>query len=305
MERRARDTNSLASKMNQKQILPSQQNSPLKPQNKSTLVQKLGQCKPGVLLTLCILALAPGIIGIPIQWIMGYNNPNLSVVQEWGEVSTSLDPDIRIEQVSGQPVIVNNDVITTFKITKANQNIKAYVDLTVETVDELTGEEDNEYQFFNMGFDCYEVWFSSVASFYKNIQSSDNFRVTPDLEVSMYDSLDDYYYYLDDQGKTVQEQRELYKRDNPSFYPTIEILNNGSESQSGIVSFLVTNPSDAKDYDRLHGTVNIIFKKDGQVVFGDLYDYSSPSAIQSKAFAYTPPIQLPQYDEVEVISLHS
>lgn len=266
---------------------------------------RLGRYKPGVLLTLCVLTLVPSLIGIPLDLIMGRHNQALRV-QEWSEdITSSLDPEIKIEQISPKPVVINNDVITTFKVTKANQDTSAYVDLIVETVDELRDEEDNDYYYFRMGFGCDSVWISSTANFYKTPQSSDSFNVSPELEISMYDSWSSYYHYLEDQEKTSEEWLELYKRDNPSYYPTIEILNNGVESQSGIVSFLVTNPSNAKDYDPLHGTVNIVFKKDGQVVFGDLYNYSSSSPIQSKAFAYTPEIQLPEYDEVEIISLHS
>lgn len=95
--------------------------------------------------------------------------------------------------------------------------------------------------------------------------------------------------------------RKALKNDPSYARRKIEVVDDGVKEQDGFVMAKITQPADASSY----GEVNVIFKKDGKVVFADTSDYSYNGSDEGGtfSFAYTAPYKLPAYDEVVIEDL--
>ncbi len=269
----------------------------------------LSRQKPGLLMTLATLFLVPSVIGFVGDLVSNRLHSGPFVIEEttweWGNTGSG---DLSIDQI-GPTVVLKDEAITTFKIQKNNPDYRSYLSLEVETTNTLTDEETTDWPRVGaMGFDCSEIWVSSVAHFYYEApKSSEQIEVDVDLTEEYSDYIGNYFYPYEEENTTLSTQELIarYKEEFPADYATIQVDSTGVEAQSGIVTYTVTNPDTVRDYDTLYGSVNIVFKKNGQVVFGVVESYSTSSSVRSKTFAYSPNIQLPEYDEVEIINMHS
>lgn len=288
---------------------------PLKQETSSSLSPQSGlkgwlsRQKPGLIMTVAALFLVPSTIGFVGDLVSNRLHSGPFVIEEtaweWGDTGSG---DLSVDQI-GPTVLLQDEAITTFKIQKSNPDYRSYVSLEVETINTLTDEERTDWpQVGTMGFGCSEIWVSSVTHFYSGApKSSDQIEVDADLSEEYSDYIGTYYYPYDEESLSLStpELLERYKKEFPTEYATIQVDSTGVESQSGIVTYTVTNPDTIHEYDTLNGYVNIVFKKNDQVVFGVVEHYSTSSSVQSKTFAYSPNIQLPEYDEVEIINMHS
>ena len=196
----------------------------------------------------------------------------------------------------------DGNLLATISVTKPEDWEETYyTDLTMTA----SSPVDDQTEFLSipsMGFDCSQVYVTSVFPQFQTLDGLEDVTVTYEPNESQQDLLHDYEYLLNEPEMATHDTLlKAYRQSYPEHYNTIALLSDGSLEQSGVVSFQVTPGSSESAY--LDGDVNIVYKKDGQVVFGGLYNYSS-SATQSKIFAYTPPVAIPEYDSVEIIDLH-
>ncbi len=228
----------------------------------------------------------------------------------WG-ASTQYTPEIMTSAPAlANPVSVemqtpfitdSNDLIVNYKLTKSDPYARADLSLSAEAVSAM----DESYAYLGLaqyGFGLEEAWVSAVFEDYSlpsaGIEGIDIFT---DTDTTYTETIDDYSYLAYDASKaTAKDLLQEYQRQYPMSQASIKLLTDGAESQSGIVTFEVSLP---KSGDSISGQVNIVYKKDGQVVFGALYDVYSTSQSR-KSFAYTPEIQVPEYDEVEIINMY-
>ncbi len=266
----------------------------------------LSRQKPGILMTLAALFFTPSVIGMVGDLISNRISTSPGIIEEttWGWLESG-SGNLSIEQV-GSTVLIQDEAITTFHIQKANPAYRSYVELEVETTNLTNDDEVNDWPMVGaMGFECSEIWVSSVAHFYYDPpQSVEDIHVETDLTEEYSDYIGNYFYDENNE-QSYETLLNRYKEEFPSDYATIQIDSTGMETQSGIVTYTVTNPEGVQDYDTLYGSVNIVFKKDGQVVFGAVDHYSTSSNVRSKSFAYSPDVQIPSYDDVEIINMHS
>lgn len=108
---------------------------------------------------------------------------------------------------------------------------------------------------------------------------------------------DDYEYKITD----VDDAMTAYKRINPMDFYNLEITDDSVARQDGYITFMATTLDGDKEY--ISGKANVLFKKDGQVIFGDIVDYESPYETTAYKVNYHAQYPLPEYDEVEVIDM--
>lgn len=301
----------------------------------SSRQEKKSRFPLGLLASLCALLLVPSLVSVLFGAAF---HPGSSIAVGTAETfetaaadpgNTSIGaPSTQLTQLT--PVLVKDNLIVTYQIDKTK-----FADVSFSLDCEGQWGDYTDYGWVNsssMGFETPQVFVSAVLSVPDDISSEKALDATLTTSYKEYYTLSesDYDYlmddfYLDQEEKEVNMdpavQKEIsssaglydgdseyrtrfleqYRQFSPEKYSTLTLDSDSVDSQNGIVTFTVTNP--ASNY--ISGAVNIVYKKNGQVVFGDVYTYHSTSSTSSKTFAYTPPCELPAYDEVVLIDMHA
>lgn len=119
----------------------------------------------------------------------------------------------------------------------------------------------------------------------------------------------DYLSGDHDQADPATLQR-VYKAQNPDEYPDYQVTDGGFDQSDHTVTYTVARRYRHDDTDSyyLYTEAQILFKKDGEVVFADIVDVESdpeenPSEAKTFTRTYTPSYSIPEYDSVELKSL--
>lgn len=258
----------------------------------STPIQKTGASyHPGLIAFFALLLLLPGAVAAVLEdsrtgMTVGTGSPE-TAVQTYDSVYTD------VTQLD--PILVGDNLIVTYQIDKTG-----LADVSYSLEAQATFGDDPEYDFVNLasiGFETPQIFVSAVLPADGHSESTVlNTEILTDYEETYVSTPDDYSYLTED-GEDFLSQYRSYSPEN---YYDITLDSDGLASKNGIVTFTVSNPS--TNY--LSGAVNIVYKKDGQPVFGDVYSFYASASNGTKAFAYTPRCELPDYDTVELINMH-
>lgn len=227
----------------------------------------------------------------------------------------------------GDPIYFasGKDTVLTLPVTKLVPDLSlgsSTVSVDVEVLSkagqlvEETGDSYTETQWItvpDMDFYTDSVYVSTILY---DVQPEDIISVTTTPEGESYtEELGDYLWSLDLNDPASLDDatlRKLLSRSHEFARYDIEVTDDGVDEQSGVVVAKVTKPDasslvDGQYYtqdNQITGSCNILFKKDGEVVFADVYYYPNETAARdSFAFAYTAPYDLPEYDSVEIVDL--
>lgn len=197
--------------------------------------------------------------------------------------------------------MVDDNLLATVSITKPTELGKEYstwIELEVES--QIDSDIQSEYV-SAIGFDCPQIWITTVFPDFEVLDDISEVSISLDRDDDAWNRLDDYAFLLNNPESADHETLlKAYRHEYPEKYNTLTLLTDGVPEQSGVISFQVT-PQPGVDY--IDGKVNVVYKKDGQVVYGGIYDYNAISS-SAKTFVYAPSIALPAYDSVELIDLH-
>lgn len=250
---------------------------------------------------------APFLIGAAVLSIVSMTSSIFTIMSDHSsiyapsEIATAYAHSIQTYELLPLELYDGN-LLTTISVTKPEGCKETYyTDITIDAQSAM--DTQTEYLSIpSMGFDCSQVYVTCAFTQFQTLDGLDEVTVTYQPYESQRDQLHDYEYLLNDPATATNDTLlKAYRQSYPEHYNTITLLSDGSLEQSGVVSFQVTPKSSESAY--LDGDVNIVYKKNGQVVYGGLYNYSS-STTQPKIFAYTPPVAIPEYDSVEIIDLH-
>ena len=239
----------------------------------------------------CVLSMGSSVYSIARQDSYGaYSEP----------VETAIS-DYALEYEILPLSMVDDNLLATVSITKPvelGEEYSSWIELEAES--QIDSDIQSEYV-STIGFDCPQIWITTVFPDFEVLDDLSEVSISLDRDDDAWNSLDDYDYLLNDPDSADYETLlKAYRHANPQKYNTLTLLTDGVPEQSGIVSFQAT-PQAGVDY--VDGKVNVVYKKDGQVVYGGIYDYNAVSSA-SKTFVYTPSVALPAYDSVELIDLH-
>lgn len=159
---------------------------------------------------------------------------------------------------------------------------------------------DWNYSSFEAGYGIDEVYFTLPV----NIQSYDPDSISLNVDLSEYGgiTLDDQYLG-EDIDPSMEGRLQAYQEQNPQQNRTAVILTDDQASESHRITYQIQNP--AGYIGPVKGYANIRFIKDGQVVYSQVVDYHYSNDVESAQFSYQPPVQIPEYDTVEIVDLHT
>lgn len=246
--------------------------------------------KPGQFLLLSWLFLAVGIVGLVSNPL--YEYPDQPYV---GEEADEIPSYISIHPVQiSKPT--DNTVMLTFHLTKDDPSsfVSLFADIEVGTKEKYS----SLYDFTNirMGYAQEEVW-TSVLCTSPQFEGYDASDIEANIEYDHSTSfnLSYYDYYLEDGDQNNYENlMKRYLEHFPEQNPTIDIISDGVDQQTGIVQYKMSIDSN----NSIFGNVNIIFRNQGEVVFATID--SVESSTNQHTFVYSAPIPLPEYDSVEI-----
>lgn len=253
-----------------------------------------------VLAIISAALLIPGIVSLGFgssSAVYEYPGPSY-----WGD-------ELSYEQYD--PQIYEDQLIVSYRIRKDDPETAVSFTLDVNaSADEADSTDGFPYQEYDwigssmMGFECDEVFVSSVMPFNNHpVQDLSDLDIETRLDSIYVQQPDDFDYLTEDGTK---DFTEAYRKANPEKFAELRLDSDGVASQNGIVTFTVSLPEnlDPGYTPYLSGSVNIIYKKDGQPVFGGIYSYVSSTPARSRSFAYTPDGKVPEYDEVQLVDMH-
>lgn len=252
--------------------------------------------RQGLLAAICAILLIPGVADIVTS---GFRRAAPSLVS----YDTS---DGQLSYEAAEPVWEDGILYQTYHITKGDPQSKVDGSLSVD-FEADHGSWDSYYSSsLDMGFECDEIWITAYSADLDLDDELSGLDIDADLTSYYSSSIEEYRYLLDDEDDWDYETIfKEYKYYHPEEFPEITVNTKDAAQENGIVTFTLQFTDSEMLSSSLYGSVNIVYKKDGQVVFADVYDYSGNLNGVSKTFAYTPPITVPEYDDVEVISMHS
>lgn len=274
------------------------------PQNGSRVhkASRSGHFAPGVWTAVICSLLCAGWLSAALFPINSYTStPEISTpVKPYGE-NPALGADSISYEMQTPFVTEHNDLIVNYRLTKSDPDTKSEISMSAN----VYSSTDENYSYMgmpSMGFDLDEAWVSAVFPGYTlPANGVEGIEITTEADPVYTESIEDYSYLAyNAEMASPDDLRQLYRKQYPMANAQITLLSSGAETQSGVVTFEVSIP-DAQE--SISGQVNIVYKKDGQVVFGVVHDIYS-TAQNHKTFAYTPEIQVPEYDEVEVINMY-
>lgn len=170
--------------------------------------------------------------------------------------------------------------------------------------------------------DEYAIYFPSMDYFTDTVYASTILYGTDKDDIQDIDirldsgysqDIQDYaWMYTDNSGGADADTiRKLMLADPGYAHYDIQITNDGVAEQDGVViakgSYpkIITDAGLESDDEHVYGSYNVIFKKDGNVVFADEADYSTNfNDAGTFPVLYSAPYRLPDYDSVEIVDLH-
>lgn len=250
--------------------------------------------KPGRLLQIAWGLLGIGVVSTVAINVFGSHSTRYITGTDY-EYSSDL-PD----SISAEPVMISkpsdNTVMVTFHLTKDDPTVAAsiFADLEIQG-DEEYGEIYN-FAHIKMGYGLDDVYTSVVttSSSFKGVDAED-IDVHVEYELSYESTLYDYEYYLND-GEEVSYDNIMkhYLENHPEANGQIEIVHDGVSEQNGVVQYRFGNDIEQSIY----GSVNIVYKNAGEVVFGAIEDCEASTT--QRTFVYSTPVPIGPYDEVEI-----
>lgn len=203
-----------------------------------------------------------------------------------------------------EPEIVNGWVTETGHTVVVCRMVKEDSDLRVDGASVYLSGQNGEGWIWlpSLGYLNDEVYGYGILENYDGIpvQPEDVAAVVEDGGVSS-DLFSDGYWY--EEGQTNPSRAEVIARMKKDEwireYP-VTVTADGVEEQNGSVAFTVENPYDSSGYTYM----NVIFRKEGKVVFADTMDVSLDEGRRTTMQVYNAPFSIPGgYDEVEVVNL--
>ncbi len=268
--------------------------------------------RPGKwLLTLSCLALALGGGGLIANAFDGSMNAAYEDAISAYEVLDSFDT---------RPVSVyinsDNKPVVTFEITKTNP----LLDLSSGWGKVKLGSTvvESYLDLPRLGPNTDKAWRSFEADIHytpdelDQLQPSD-FVFNPDAD-SFYGYNFSEYLSDEDSSEDPDVLKRIYRAQYPEEYPALEVIDDGQNSSDHAVRYKVTpyqrKYEDGSAYGSyfLYQPAEIVFKKDGQVVYSDLLSIENdfeenPGDLAGFEEIYKAPYSLPEYDSVEIFSL--
>lgn len=109
------------------------------------------------------------------------------------------------------------------------------------------------------------------------------------------------YDFLDEKGTMSDEDLLKAYRELGDQNYTVQLTDDGRDSSYSTIAFSLSWPDDRPN--SYFGHVNILYKKEGQTVFADVYEMKPSAGSSSFQYVYTPSLPIPDYDEVEVLKI--
>lgn len=247
--------------------------------------------KPGRLLLIAWAFLGIGILSSVAINVFGSDN---TAYPEYSYSSALPD------SITFDPVVITkpseNTVMVTLHLTKDDPALSASIFANLEILGNYEYGEIFNFAHIQTGYGLDDVYASVVttSSAFEGVDV-DNLDVDVEYELSYTSSLYDYDFYLDeDEEANYGNILAHYLEYHPEAATPIEIVQDGVGEQNGVVQYRFNNEIDHSIY----GSVNILYKNEGEVVFGAIEDCEA-STVQ-RTFVYSPPVSIGPYDEVEI-----
>lgn len=164
------------------------------------------------------------------------------------------------------------------------------------------GEEDGYLtgSIPQMGFDVEEVYVSVPIDGQYTQSELKNRKLK--MEGYAHRIADDYAYLVNRDNPSIDEIRNAWKAVNAGYEREVTVVDDGRNGTPGEVIYRVSTKDGSHTY--LDGDVDILFKKDGEVVYADVDNfYAADDQRSSLTEVYHADYSIPDYDEVEVIYL--
>lgn len=206
--------------------------------------------------------------------------------------------------VESEPVFFyisdNSQPVVTFRFSKINPEY--YISSGYGNISFRDGVLEEFAEIPELGVNTDEAWMSYELPIYYSKEEGDSlslsdFSLMP--EEGYYETLSAYVYSENSQDPDFLKRK--YRSENAWLYPEIEVTDEGLDSIRHTAAFTVTPKSETL----ISQEVQVLYKKNGQVVYaGTMYIDGDPSDGRPMDFYYTPEIDVPEYDEVEIHSLN-
>lgn len=250
---------------------------------------------------ICLALTVPGTVLNVISDQDSYTSPE-TISQDTYTPSASYGSPANLNIEQQDTFFYNGSLYVNYKVTKDSPYEQTTLSMEVTGSNPISDEESWDWiNPTDLGFDCSEVWVTAVLP-YLNEDEPDPSEI--DLSISKNDSytrtIQDYSYLLDDESVSDQKLLELYKENFPEDFPEVQVDSDSVSSQNGIVTYTLKVKKGKYASDYISSSVNIIYKKDGKVVYAASDYCSGTLSDNQKTFAYNPDHPVPPYDEVEV-----
>lgn len=217
------------------------------------------------------------------------------------------DEAYEVEPIS---VYVNNQnrPVVTYRFTKRNPGLRIYGIFGSPVID---GTMVGSIYLPDAGYTVDEFLLSTEIPYYAGEEEAEavslsDIGFTFDSQDNVdTDAIEDMVSYDGNAAPSAETLKRLYRAQFPYEFFTFNVEDTGTDSPSHTVVF--TGKNDDGSADILYGNLNILFKKDGEVVYAGQEDMSnlSPRVLSDGTveFRYSPPFSIPDYDSVEIVKL--
>lgn len=237
-------------------------------------------------------------------------------------IYTAVDASDYCEYEVFNPQMIGDKIYAPLKITKIDPYTQLISSVSVTATDTNTGQSlGSWYESADMDYDCKELWLTAVFDTddlyipdeWEDEEAGED-AVTAKIDLSDIDiqvqtdyidafPITEYSYLADDANATDEQLYKIYQNHHKEDRSTYTIDSGGIENQNGIVVFTIERPNAYEPDDSVYGTVNIIYKNNGEVVYAEPYHYSGTLSDYKYSCAFTPEEKVPAYDSVELINV--
>ncbi len=164
----------------------------------------------------------------------------------------------------------------------------------------------------DLGFNTDSAWLSVEGDIhFQPSEASDldlsDFSLESDNSDAYVSSLENSVYDQDGQnGLTdIDTLKRLFRSQNSYLYRNYEITNEKHDDDQTSISYILTPASHTEEYMSFYSPVQILFKKDGQIVYADVFYPDGQEGSDGLSFTgtYTHNGSIPEYDEVALQGL--
>lgn len=258
-------------------------------------VSGIGKLRPFRLQAICVL-IAAACLGIQLAagGLSSRSSGNYSVSETTSAYGA--DTSLEYEYLNGWNDSQGNTVMV-YKVEKMDPDVMSYGG----SINIFNDYNSDYIPIPSLNFGVKEAIVSGILHRY----SGDPIAEPDEVEVDFSDMggvpITDYAY--DNQtGQSTQKLYQQLEQDGVIRRHTIQVSDDGVADQDGVVRFTIDNP----DKENFYTDINIIFKKNGKIVYGDVMSVDIPSSRTSYSGIYNAPVTIEGgYDAVEVIELNS